>query len=72
MFGNFDFFGGGNPFEEAIGGAQNYITEINSATDFTVIMQMLLIAVALTLVAGAVSMFFIMRYEPLRILSNRD
>lgn len=64
--------GGKNPFTEVMGGAQNYITEINSATDFTVILQMLAIAVALTLIAGAASMLFIMRYEPLRILSNRD
>lgn len=52
--------------------AQNYVTEIDSATDFTVILQMLGIAVILTLIAGLASMLFIMRYEPLRILSNRD
>lgn len=65
-------FGGGNPFENIMGASQNYITEISSATDFTVILQMLGIALVLTLIAGAASMLFIMRYEPLRILSNRD
>lgn len=68
--------GGKNPFEQAIGSfgstAEEAITEITSATDFTVLLQMLGIAVLLTLVAGAVSMLFIMRYEPLKILSNRD
>ena len=68
--------GGSNPFEQAIGSfgstAEEAITEITSATDFTVLLQMLGIAVLLTLVAGAVSMLFIMRYEPLKILSNRD
>ena len=49
-----------------------YITQVNSAMNLTVVFQMLLIAVGLTLVSGAVSILFIMRYEPLRILSNRD
>ncbi|MBQ8056772.1 MAG: ABC transporter permease [Ruminococcus sp.] len=49
-----------------------YVTQINSAMNLTVVFQMLLIAVCLTLVSGAVSMLFVMRYEPLRILSNRD
>ncbi|MCI5623958.1 ABC transporter permease, partial [Anaerostipes sp.] len=50
----------------------NYITEISSATDMTVIIQMLGIAILLTLISGTVSMLFIMRYEPLKILANRD
>ncbi len=54
------------------GGAVDYVTEINSAMNFTVVWQMLGVAVLLTLVAGAVSMLFVMRYDPLRILANRD
>ncbi|MGN0519709.1 MAG: ABC transporter permease [Candidatus Fimenecus sp.] len=50
----------------------NYITEISTATNLTVILQMLGIAILLTLISGAVSMLFIMRYEPLKILANRD
>lgn len=50
----------------------NYITEISRAADITVIAEMLGIAILLTLVSGAVSMLFIMRYEPLKILANRD
>ena len=50
----------------------NYITEISSAADMTVIAEMLGIAILLTLISGAVSMLFIMRYEPLKILANRD
>ncbi len=50
----------------------NYISEINSAMNFTVILQMLGIAILLTLVAGAVAVLFVMRYEPLKILANRD
>lgn len=49
-----------------------YISEIDEAMNLTVVFQMLGIAVLLTIVSGAVSMLFIMRYDPLRILANRD
>lgn len=64
--------GFGNFFAQAGDSMGNYITEINSAMNLTVVMQMFGIAMLLTLVAGAASMLFIMRYEPLRILANRD
>lgn len=66
--------GGKNPFANIFGSdAENsYVTEISSAMNLTVVFQMLLIAVLLTLVSGAVSMLFVMRYEPLKILANRD
>ena len=68
--------GGGN-FGDRFAGilgqdAADYITEVNSAMNFTVVLQMLGIAVLLTLVSGMVSMLFVMRYEPLKILANRD
>lgn len=63
-------------FGDKLGGfmenTADYVDEISSATDLSVLVQMLGIAVMLTLIAGAFSMLFIMRYEPLRILSNRD
>ena len=62
-FEKFDNFGGM---------ATDYITEINSAMNLTVVLQMLAIAVGLTIISGTVSMLFVMRYEPLKILSNRD
>lgn len=49
-----------------------YVTEISSAMNLTVVFQMLAIGILLTLVAGTVSMLFVMRYEPLKILANRD
>ncbi len=77
------FGGGGGNMEPPSGGfegiekvfgadAANYVSEINSAMNFTVVLQMLGIAVLLTLIAGMVSMLFVMRYEPLKILANRD
>ncbi len=65
--GGFDMIG--NIFGED---AANYVSEVNSAMNLTVVLEMLGIAILLTLVAGAVSMLFVMRYEPLKILSNRD
>ncbi len=50
----------------------DYVDEISAATDFVVLLQLLGIAIALTIVAGGFSVLFIMRYEPLKILSNRD
>ncbi len=50
----------------------NYVTEISSAMNFTVVLQMLGIAILLVLVSGMVSVMFVMRYEPLKILANRD
>ena len=64
--------GGRNPFENMFGDAAEYITEVNSAMNLTVVLQMLGIGLLLTLVASMVSVLFIMRYDPLKILANRD
>lgn len=53
-------------------GAASYINEISSATNITVIMQMIGIGILLTIISGCVAVVFILRYDPLRILSNRD
>ena len=68
-------FGGGNKaFSNLFGGTPetNYVTEISSAMNFTVVLQMLGIAILLVLVSGMVAVMFVMRYEPLKILANRD
>ena len=66
--GNKEMIGGkGQPMANI-----DYISSVTSATDFTVLMQLLGIGMILTLAASAVSIIFIMRYEPLKILSNRD
>lgn len=64
--------GGKNPFGEMFSGAANYITEVDSAMNLTVVFQMLGVGLLLTLVASAASVLFIMRYDPLKILANRD
>ena len=64
--------GGNNPFENMFGGAVDYVTEVNSAMNLTVVLQMLGVGLLLTLVASMASVSFIMRYDPLKILANRD
>lgn len=64
--------GNNNPFENMFGGAADYITEVNSAMNLTVVFQMLGVGLLLTLVASMASVAFIMRYDPLKILANRD
>lgn len=66
--------GGGrnNRFENMLGGAADYITEVNSAMNLTVVFQMIGVGLLLTLIASAASVLFIMRYDPLKILANRD
>lgn len=52
-------------------GGDNYYT-VDSATDWVVILELFGIGIVLTLVASCAAVTFIMRYEPLKILSNRD
>ena len=67
------FGGGGKDFMNGVlGGAADYVTEIDSAMNLTVVFQMIGIGLLLTLVASAASVLFVMRYDPLKILSNRD
>ena len=55
-----------------LSGAASYVSEVDSAMNLTVVLQMIGIGFLLTLVASAASVMFIMRYDPLKILSNRD
>lgn len=66
--------GKGSFFMDMLGtGSENsYVTEVSSAMNLTVVLQMLGIGILLTLISGMVSMLFVMRYEPLKILANRD
>ena len=64
--------GGNNPFGNMINGATEYVTEVNSAMNLTVVFQMMGVGLLLTLIASAASVLFIMRYDPLKILANRD
>ena len=71
---NQDFSSMGDRFNMLFGQdpSASYVTEISSAMNFTVVWQMLGIAILLTTLSGTVSMFFVMRYDPIKILANRD
>lgn len=66
--------GGGRGFMDIPGMEQTmaYVTDISATVDLTVLAQLLGICIALAMVSGAASVITIMRYEPLKILSNRD
>ena len=75
---------GNNPFgEPPMGGGMNipdifgsnaveYITQVDSAMNITVVLQMLGIGLLLSIIVVAFSVMFVMRYDPLKILANRD
>lgn len=52
--------------------AQNYINEVSYSTNLVVILQLIGVGILLTLVSSLAAVMFIMRYEPLKILTNRD
>ncbi len=63
---------GGNFLETFKGSAVDYISEVSYSTNLTVILQLMGVGIALALISSLASITFIMRYEPLKILSNRD
>jgi len=50
----------------------SYIETISASTDFTVVMQLVGLGLILTIISSCASVGFILRYEPLKILSNRN
>ena len=48
-----------------------YMDKINATTDFTILLQLIGIGVGLTVLSSLAAVVFVLRYEPLKILSNR-
>ena len=61
--------GGGRPGNQA---SVDYVQSINAATDITVVMELMGIGILLTVLSSCGAMVFILRYDPLNILSNRS
>ena len=59
-------------FQGVMGKGQQYLMEISSATDVYVVLQVCVVAVLLTLMSAMLAMMSILRYEPLKILSDRE
>lgn len=64
---------GGTMMDMFAGGAQNvtYLDQINATTDFSILLQLIGIGVGLTVLSSLAAVIFVLRYEPLKILSNR-
>lgn len=61
-----DFFGNmGNSMTE-------YVTEIDSATNMNVIFKLMGVGIFLTLISSLFAIIFVLRYDPLKIMANRD
>lgn len=54
------------------GTTSQVIEEVSSATDMSVVVQLIGIGIVLTVISGGISVMSILRYEPLKILSNRE
>lgn len=50
----------------------SYVDSISSATNFTVILQLAIVGIVLTIISSLAALITIMRYEPLKILSSRS
>lgn len=56
----------------SLGDMTDYVNEVSSATNLTVVLQLMGICIFLTVISSLVAVIFVMRYEPLKILSNRS
>lgn len=50
----------------------DYVDEIETATNLTVILQLIGVGILLTLVSSLFAVGFVLRYDPLKIMANRD
>lgn len=49
----------------------NYLSQINATVNFQVVLQLVAIGLGLAILASLAAVIFILRYEPLKILTNR-
>jgi putative ABC transport system permease protein len=53
-------------------GPVNYIDSVSYAVDGVVVLQMVGIGILLSIISSLIAIIFIMRYQPLKILTERD
>lgn len=68
-FGSLRNFGGAANFGSA--NRAEYLDSLNTTTDLSVLLSLMAISILLTLAASSVGMISVLRYEPLKILSER-
>ena len=64
--------GMGNFFSEMGNNMTNHVTEIDSATNLTVVVQLMGVGILLTLISSLFAIVFVLRYDPLKIMTNRE
>lgn len=52
--------------------AVNYVSEVSSATNWTVVLELLAVGLLLALLSGGAAAISVLRYDPLKILSSRS
>ena len=60
------------PFNEIMQNGLEFVAEVDSAANLTVVIELLGIGLLLTVVSSGISVLTILRYEPLQILSGRE
>jgi putative ABC transport system permease protein len=50
----------------------SYVSDINASTDLVVVGELMGIGILLTILSSCAAIIFILRYEPLKILSERS
>lgn len=55
-----------------VDGPVDYVSTVSSSVNLMLIAKMILVGIGLTIVSSSIAVLFIMRYEPLKVLSNRD
>ena len=72
--GRFGGFGGdmGEFFGKMGDSVTEYVTEIDSATNLTVVFQLMGVGILLTLISSLFAIIFVLRYDPLKIMANRE
>lgn len=50
----------------------DYVTEIDSATNLTVVIQLMGVGILLTLISSLFAIIVVLRYDPLKIMANRE
>ena len=64
--------GMGDFFNKMGTGVADYVTEIDSATNVTVLIQLMGVGILLTLISSMFAIIFVLRYDPLKIMANRE
>lgn len=59
-------------FKGMMQSTKNYISQVSYSTNLNVILQLMVVGILLTVISSLAAVVLIMRYEPLKILTNRD